>query len=221
MIIEINDNNTPMIQSIAHVSQEVAFEIMSKIGNKTRKNAGKRMASAKNRHHWLQRPSKKGSMLVPYRSKDTKELGQRTSRTGSVDNPASMANMISSNLMEESGTLVVGGRNKKKTVIFRKDGVRTGTGTLSAISKHTQSIIHKLDKGERNQYHGWGSSGAKKESMKGFRNAKYRRTDFMTKGFGDSIPYMRQELTSGYETTIGRAVNKVTVKLKPSRRVVS
>jgi len=73
MIIEITDNNTPMLQAIRTVSRDVAFEQMSKIGNKVRVNAGKNMTSK--RHNWFQKETKKGRRS-PYLSKSkSKELG--------------------------------------------------------------------------------------------------------------------------------------------------
>lgn len=220
MIVEISDATTPMLSAIAQVSREAAFEHMSKIGDTLRKNAKNQMVSPKNRHHWFSRVSSNGKRSPYYDTNKTKELGFRTKLNGTAASPESMGNMITSNLMEDSGVLVVGGRNKRKKVIFRRDGQIVGQGILPAVSKHTQSIIHKLDEGVRNEYHGWGSAGSKKESMKGFRNAKYRRSGFMLKAFRDSVPYMKQELTTGYERTVGRAVNRVQVSLKPSRKVV-
>jgi len=218
MIIEINDSTTPMLSAIARISRDVAFEHMSKIGNTVRKNAGIRMRSSRNRHNWFQRLGKNGKR-VPYKDVgSTKELGRRTRLDGTSDNPNSMANMISSNLMEDSGTLVVGGRNARKYQTRRVDGEAVGFIKLDAITKHSQSIINKLDQGERNVYHGWGKKGLKTASMPNFRTAQYRRTNFMIKGFGDSAAYMKSELTSGYEKTVGRAVNKVQVRLKPSKR---
>jgi hypothetical protein len=220
MIIEITDSTTPMLSVIAQVSRDVAFEHMSKIGDAVRKNAKNQMASPKNRHHWFYRISN-NNKRYPYKDEnETKELGFRTKADGSAILPDSMGNMITSNLMEESGILVVGGRNKRKKVVFRREGLIVGYGSLPAISKHTQSIIHKLDEGLRNEYHGWGPAGSQKESMKRFRKAKYRRTRFMMKAFSDSVPYMKQELTTGYERTIGKAVNRVQVTLKPSKKVV-
>lgn len=222
MIIEITDGTTPMLSAIRTVSRDVAFEIMSKVGNKIRENAGKNMVATRHRHHWLQRKNKKGNGLTPYYSKtETKELGQRTAKDATIDNPSSMKHMISSNLIEEKGIVIVGGRNRGKKVILRKDGEVVGGSYLNAVGKRAQSIIHKLDTGERNEYHGWNKSLEDKRTMEKFRNAKYRGRNFMTKGFGDSISYMKQELTTGYEKTVGRAVNKVKVNIKPYTRKVS
>lgn len=221
MIVEITDSTEPMLSAIALVSRDVAFEQMSKIGNAIRRNVGNRMVNPRNKHHWFQVASRNGKRSPRYYPTKLKELGLRTNLDGSTASPDSMRNMITSNLMEESGLLVVGGRNKRKKVTYRRDGQIVGSGAIPAITKHTQSIIHKLDEGERNEYHGWGSTGINKQSMHGFRNARYRKTGFMNQGFKDAIPYMKQELTTGYEKTVGRAVNRVQVNLKPSRRVVS
>lgn len=222
MIVEINDMNTPMLQAIRNVSREVAFEHMSKIGNKVRVNAGKKMQQQRHRHSWLQKKTKKGNRSPYYSKTEQKNLGQRTKPDGSTDNPASMKNMISSFLMETSGVLIVGGKSPSHYPIKRKDGEIVGVMDRQApITAQTQSIIHKLDSGERNKNHGWGHLGRDIDSMPNFANARYKGRRFMMDGFNKSIPYMKQELTSGYEKTVGRAVNKVKVKLKPSKRVVA
>jgi len=221
VIVEINDMTTPMLQTIRTVSRDVAFEHMSKIGNKVRVNAGKAMNQQRHRHSWLNKKTKAGGRSPYYSSTKQKNLGHRTKPGGALDNPSSMSNMISSFLMEKSGVLLVGGRNKAFTPIRRKDGKVVGTAKRQgAITKHTQSIIHKLDTGERNENHGWGKAG-NKPSMEGFKDARYKGRRFMRDGFNKSIPYMKSELTSGYEKTVGRAVNKVSVNLKPSKRIVS
>jgi len=216
MIVEINDMTTPMLSVIKQVSRDVAYEQMSKIGNAIRKNAGNRMKSSSNSHNWFQKPDKKG-ILRPYLSKKKKELGQRTKPDGkTLDSPDSMSNMISSNLMELSGTLIVGGRNKRKKVIFRKEGKIVGSGTLSTVTKHTQSIIHKLDTGKRNEHHSWLNGQGKY-----YEGWNFKGRNFMMKAFGDSNPYMKQKLTTEYEKIVGRAANRVKVRLKPSKRVVA
>jgi len=220
MIVEINDMTTPMLQAIRVVSRDVAFEQMSKIGNKVRVNAGKKMNQQRHRHSWLNKETKDGKRSPYYSKTSQKNLGRRTRPDGSVDTPSSMSNMISSFLMEKSGVLMVGGKNKAFTPVKRRDGEVVGTEKRQgAITAHTQSIIHKLDTGERNKEHGWGTAGTSKTSMEGFKKARYRGRRFMRDGFNQSIPYMKQELTKGYEKTIGRAVNKVSVKIKPSKRV--
>jgi len=226
MIIEINDATTPMLQAIKVVSRDVAYEQMSKIGNKIRVNAGNRMT--RSRHSWLQKQTKAGKRSPYYSKSKTKEFGQRTKLNGGADTPRSMKNMISSFLMEKSGVLMVGGKNKAFTPIKRKDGEIVGTEKRQgAITPHTQSIIHKLDTGKRNKDHGWGPAGILKKSMvggsttRGMGGRLFKGRGFMKDGFRDSVPYMKTQLTSGYEKTIGRAVNKVSVKIKPSKRVIA
>lgn len=212
MQIVIQDATTPMLSVIAQMSKDVAYEQMSKAGNAIRVNAGLRMKSHST--NWFQRVGKKGKREPFLNLAETKELGLRTGRDGNVLSTPSMSNFISSNLMEASGVLVVGGRNAKKQVIYRKDGLIVGSGKLDTISKFTQSIINKLDTGVRNEYHGWGSNGSEKGSMKNFRGANYRATNFMMEGYMDSVPYIRDQLTTAYEQTIGRAINREAVNIK-------
>ena len=222
MIVEIEDFGTPMLQAIKTVSREVAYEHMSKIGNKVRVNAGRKMDQQRHRHSWFQKKTKDDKRSPYYSKTKQKNLGQRTKLDGTPDTPGSMSNMISSFLMEKSGVMIVGGKNKAFTPIKRRHGEIVGTQKRqSAITAHTQSIIHKLDTGDRNSAHGWGSSGSQKASMEGFANARYIGRRFMRDGFNQSIPYMKQELTSGYEKTVGRAVNKVSVKIKPRKEVIA
>jgi len=167
--------------------------------------------------------------LVYLSKSKSKELGRRTKVDGSVENPASMENMISSFLMEKSGVLLVGGRNKAFTPIKRRDGKIVGVEKRQgAITKHTQSIIHKLDTGERNNHHGWLWNGSiEKKSMAGgftstgLHGRRFKGRNFMRAGFRASTSYMKSQLTTAYEKTVGRAVNKVQVNLKPSKRVVA
>ncbi len=241
MIIEITDNNTPMLASIRAISANVAFEVMSKSGNEIREKAKARMA--RNGHNWHQRRRKSariskmedgdrtydispsGKELIPYYDNSkSKILGRRTTRSGGNANPISMGSMITSNLIEEKGIVIIGGRNRRRQVVKREDGEVKGFELLPAISKNTQAIINKLDTGERNQYHGWGKSGktggADKESMENFKNSKYKGRGFMMDGYRDAVPYMKTQLTTAYEKTVGRAVNKVEIKLKPYTRKV-
>lgn len=220
MIIEIRDATTPMLSVIANASRDVAFEQMSKYGNELRGNIGKRMKLPRNKHHWFQVADKNGKRSPRKRMKQTKELGQRTELDGSTSSPGSMANFISSNLMEASGTLVVGGANKRGRYVKRLDGKIVGDGERKAITKHTQSIINKLDTGQRNEYHGWNKSGVDKTSMPLFRNVKYRAANFMMEGFRDSLLYMEEALTAQYERVIGRVVNKKAVNIKTITRRV-
>ena len=221
MIIEITDNNTPMLASIRAISANVAFEVMSKSGNEIRERAKARMS--RHGHGWHQK-SKNGRLIPYYDNSKSKILGRRTTRSGGNANPISMGNMITSNLIEEKGIVIVGGRNRRRQVVKREDGEVKGFELLPSVSKNTQAIINKLDTGERNQYHGWGKSGktggADKSSMNNFKNAKYKGRGFMMDGYRDAVPYMKTQLTTSYEKTVGRAVNKVQIKLKPYTRKV-
>lgn len=222
MIIEISDTTTPMLSAIAQVSAYSAYEQMGKIGAKAKKNAGNRMRSIKNRHHWFQRENtskKKKTERVPYYDNTrAKELGQRTEPDGRISTTPSMDNFITSNLMESSGVLVVGGRNRAKYAYRYNDGVQGAQDQfVPAVTDQSQAILIKLDQGKRSQYHGWGKMGEKTKSMNNFRNAKYKANDFMGQGFRDTMPDMQNMLTSEYERVVGRAVNKVNIKISTRR----
>jgi len=217
MIIEISDATTPMLSAIAQVNAYSAYEQMGKIGAKAKKNSMARMGSLKNRHHWFQR--ERNGKRVPYKDATwAKELGQRTELDGRVSATPSMGNFITSNLMESSGVLVVGGRNKAKRAHGYLDGVKTANKYfVPAVTNQSQSILIKLDQGKRSQYHGWGKTGDQTKSMDNFRNANYKANNFMAQGFSDTLPDMQNMLTSEYERVVGRAVNKVQIKISTRR----
>lgn len=216
MIIELKDATTPMLGVIAQASVFVAFEQMGKIGNRAKKNSTVRMQSF--RHHWFQRD--RNGKRIPFKDASrSKVLGDRTELDGSLSNPSSMSNFITSNLMDDSGVLVVGGKNKSRHVNYYREGVKLpNAGFIPAVTNHTQSILTKLDQGKRDQYHGWGKGGVNKRSMRGFENARYRAANFLLNGFQDTLPYMQDQLTAEYEKVVGRVVNKSAVNLKVTTR---
>lgn len=217
MVIEVRDGMTPVLEAIQHISRDVAFEVMSKVGNTIRLNAGNRMRSPSHHHGWMQ-VSHKGRLEPYFSQTKTKELGERTDKSGKTASPDSMSAMISSFLMEKSGVLVVGGLSPNFTPITRKDGKITGVGKrVGAIGQHTQSIIHKLDTGERNKHHGWGKLGRIKQNPF-FRDPRFKGRHFMKAGFNDSKSYMAQQLTTAYKEIVGRAINKVEIKPKVYKR---
>jgi len=218
--IEITDGITPVLSGIAHVSRQVALEQMSKSGNYVRKAARNRMRMPRNRHHWFQKLGSLGKR-APYKDlNNTKELGFRTKIDGTPASPESMSNMITSYLSEASRIMVVGGTHKRGTQVLRRDGQIMGKTTVYGVSKHTWSILNKLDRGARNEFHGWGPNGVNKLSMKGFRSANYVPHNFMLQGLADATPYIAQQLHSEYEKIIGKAVNRVNVQVKPKKELI-
>ena len=224
MVVEIVDGTTPMLGVIRHASREVAFEQMSKIGARVKKNVDRRMKSTSNYHGWNQK-SVNGKLRPYYSSSNKKQLGERTKKDGSVDSPSSMSNMVRFMLMEKSGVMIVGGKMKNHSAVKRVDGKIVGAIPVKAVSGHTQSIIHKLDTGKRNSAHGWGSFGHQKASMSGgsethgMHGKRFKARYFMVKGFNDSKSYMKSQLTAEYEKVIGRAINKADVKVQKARKV--
>lgn len=215
MIIDYYDGTTPMLSSIMHLSREVAFEQMSKIGNRVRENAGKRMRSKQ--HNWHQE-SVNGKLHPYYDKSFTKQLGKRTEKDGSVSKTSSMSSMISSFLMEKHGTLVVGGRSPGHHAIKRLNGKIIGTIYSPGVGKFTQSIIHKLDTGERNKHHGWGKAGSEKQNSF-YKDKKFYAWGFMQEGFNDSQSYAKEQITTEYEKIVGRVINgEITEPIKTRKK---
>jgi len=210
-VYTIYDGATPMLSAIAQVNTQVAYEVMSKTGAKTQKIA--RQAMRKQRHHWLQH-----GRMKPYYSKDkTKELGQRQKPDGSIDTPDSMSAMITSFLMEKSGTLVVGGSHKGFTPNKRENGKIVGKmNYVKGVGKRNHSILYKLDKGKRNEYHGWYDKKGvwNKDSMEGFKNAHYKAYNFMEKGIRAGRMYMTSEATREYAKIMYKAMANIKPVVK-------
>ena len=220
MIIEYHDMMISKLSAIKHVSREVAYEQMSKIGNQTRVNITSRMKS----HQHLINQKKQNGKKVLYRGGPLKTLGDRTDEDGKIlSKVESMSSFISSFLMEQNGTLVVGGINKAFIPIKRVDGKKTGVlKRQSAVTPQSQSIIHKLDTGVRNRYHKWwGSNGTKGYALwdDGRRQHDgFKGYGFMQDGLNDTRGYMKSKLTTAYDQVVGRAMNKTKIETKVHKK---
>jgi hypothetical protein len=204
--VTIFDKTTPLLQEIAKVSYGMALESLSVAGSHVRDAS--RKALIRHKHNWQQEVNLSGNRRIYY---DTtpRELGLRMShKTGLLDKPDSMANFITSYLMEKSMTVVIGAKHPSFVPNKREDGKVTGKlGRVNAVSKHTHSILHKLNFGERNDEHNWGG----KDSMKNFEGANYVARNFMDDGYTMSKGAVIKSMTTRYEKMLHRAISKVNV----------
>lgn len=206
--IEIFDGTTPMLEKIRLLSHGMALEMLSVAGSHLQREARKSMRRQSHNWHQLFRNGK-----IVIKKADLRELGLRISHSdGSLANPNSMSNMITSYLMEKSMTVVIGGKHKSFVPNSRDGGVVTGKRSrVNAVSKSTHSILHKLNFGERNEHHTW---GGKKESMARFANAKYKGYDFMEQGYSSARSDIVDAMTRRYESLLHKAVNRADIKVR-------
>ncbi len=219
MIYTIDDAISPRLAAIQLIAPNLAREQMSKAGHYVKE--AMRSSMRRRGHSWHQRVNSKGK-IHPVKARNFKQLGRRTTRKGTPSHtPPSMANFITSYFQEKSGTLVVGGGHAGFRPIMRKDGKITGVGSyVKGIGKHSQSILHKLDTGERTMTtkkgtynHGWWSNGAvgEKSFIKG---ANFKGRGFMNEGIRRASGKVNSMITSEYDKSFGRAMNRATVNVK-------
>ena len=212
--IEIQDGTTPMLDEILKLSYGMALESLSVAGSILQKNA--RNAMKRRSHHWIY-DFTSGKRVIK-KSTELKELGLRISQhSGQVENPDSMSNMITSFLMAKSLTVVVGGQHKAFTPIKFTDGKPSGLmGRVGSVGKKTHSILHKLNFGERDEFHGWTDENGtwSKKSMPNFANARYVGYHFMENGYSESKGAIVDAMTKRYSSMLHKAVDRANVKIR-------
>lgn len=215
--LEIYDGLNPILDEIARVSRGVALESLSVAGSKIRDNSRAELIRS-DRHHWFQTrgggKALSGRRIV-YDQTKSKEFGARVSHdTFDSANPGSMANFITSFLMEKHLTVVVGGRHGKETPNSYRGGEVVGKEKpIGPITKEAHAILHKLNFGEKNEFHRWKEG---KASIDAFNN-KWKGRGFMAKGYSIAVPSINEALTSRLLKSLGGAINKIEIR---ERRVV-
>jgi hypothetical protein len=206
--VHVLDGAIPMIDKIMERNIGVALESLSVAGSHIQRGA--RTAFGRHEHNWQQRINQNTEKRQIYKSDSKRMLGYRMSyATGGSASPDNMKHMITSYLDEKNMLVVVGGMHKGFTPNERKDGVITGKKSyVKGVSKHTHSILHKLNFGERNEHHNWDGG----DSMKSFEGADYVARHFMEEGLSSSQGAMLDAMTRRYEKTLYKAVNNANIK---------
>ena len=198
----VNDEIYSSFRVLLFVSREVAMQQMSKSGNAVRE--GMRNALKSNGSNYVTRVGANGPYLE--RVIGGRQYGLRESHTQDLQNsnPPSMANMITSFLMEKSQTLVVGGMNPRFRPLLRQDGKVVGTGaTVSAVGARTAAILHRMDTGEE-------LADYPTRSML-TENAEPR--NFMLTGIRSANGKVREYLNRGYTEAVKKTVNNTEIKV--------
>jgi hypothetical protein len=209
MIYEIDDQIIAKIESIRLIAPELAKEAVSKGGAKV--NDAMRNEMKAIRHNRFTYRNGSGNLIMYFSKNKTKTLGAR--KNGS---PESMANFISNYFDEKNNLLVVGGMHKSTYAINRENGKIVGRTFLKGIGKHSYSMLHKMDTGERNEHHGWWSGRNKRTEPymedKNFIDYQYKR-----KGIKKSEGAFNQEINQKYDQQVKKVIMDVDT---PSRKIV-
>jgi len=190
MIYEIEDQIIGKLESIRLVAPELAKEAMSRGGAKV--NDAMRKAMKSKRHNRFVFRDGKGNLKMYWSKTKTKTLGDRENSS-----PASMANFITNFFDEKNNILVVGGMQKSAHAIKRQDGKIVGRSYLRGVGKHSYSILHKLDTGERNKEHYWHPKGKGNEPS--MERIKFKPYWFKREGIRNSRGDFDNEITSKFE----------------------
>jgi hypothetical protein len=204
--VEIFDGTTPYLEKVAKISLGMALECLSVAGAIVQKNAQNEMRRQK--HHWFQKIGKDGKIKSYYNPNQLRELGLRVSSKNAKEvDPNSMSKMITSYLMENSFTVVVGGKHPRFHPKKRDNGIVTGyLKAVDGTSKRTFAILHKLNTGESDAHY----------DTEGGRYAKNRRKgyQFMDKAYRSSQAAIIDAMTRRYERLFHKATNNITVEAR-------
>lgn len=213
--ITIYDGATPMLDQIAQASYGAALDILDRAGSKIRKSS--REAFHTSEAHYWHTKYVNGKRRI-YRGNTPAVFGQRRSaaKQGAVASPSSVANHISSFLMEKHLTMVVGGVHPTFRATIWRDGKAVGTNApTKKVGSASYQIIKKLnDGGTYASLDPEYKRLLRRRQMRGFRNAVYRPRKFMERGREMAMGAVTELMTSKLEAMIHRQVNRATVKTK-------
>jgi len=224
-------NDIPFLDSIMHIHMGVAKESLSVAGNHVRVKA--RLAfAASQKTHWSFKIID-GKRVLTYQSRYKRLTGQRMVRaTGAIDDPSNLSNFIVSKLYEKPMKVVIGGMHKGGPVQKYKDGLPNGFTKIHGVSKSTFEILERLDQGKtvqltKKQQNLLKNTEVKKWSkrlnkfifVKPFFQdertvAKYRKRNFMRKGFLNARGLIQDSMTTRYEKLVGKRVESLKLKVE-------
>jgi len=211
--ITIFDGVIPMLDEIAEANYGQGLDALDHAGIVLR--TAQRTAFKSSRTQWRQSYIK-GKRRI-FKTTSSNILGNRVSHQtrSNRGRPSSMANFITSNLMEKSMIMVVGGKHGKLSPKLRRDGKVIGLAKpVSSVTKGSYAILQKLNNGsiatDKNYY----ANSVRRSSMKGFKRAKYLSQNFVEKGRLVAMPAVRQIMTSKLESMIHKQINRANIKVK-------
>ena len=209
--ITIYDGAIPLLDEIAKQSYGLGLDALDQAGIELRDQT--RRAFKSFAHEWSQEFSRKSGKMQIKKGYGNNPLGLRKSHTtGRNFRPKNMSNFITSFLMEKNMTLVVAGMHKSFRPKKRRDGKVQGTlSKVGGVSNSSLAIIRKLNDGNENDAD---YKKVRPESMPRFKNANYKKRNFIEKGRALSMPKVRNIMTTKLENMIARQVNRTDVKVR-------
>ena len=200
---------TQLLTGIGAISKLAMIEQSSKAGNKTR--LAVRRAFIASSTQWTQKYVE-GRRVLEKRSNYNHVLGKRIAHRsgGGVDNPANMANFITSFTHQTTGTTVVGGTHPAHRPIEIKDGkVKGRLKRQPGISKQTIAILEKLNYGASRDTQGRFSDKLRwhdgKDSM--FDEKLWKPRHFFEKGWNIAKGEVIADMTTRLAEMIGKQAN--------------
>ena len=195
MVVESTGNIKHSFKMLEYISKEVALEQMSKAGSDVRKSIRRSFRANHTPTKVIVRKGKAGlykGSINPYGVR----ISHSHEGSQSAKGAENMYNFIQSALMEEAGTLVVGGAFPRHNPKKRRNGKVVGTmGSQNAVSQKAISILHRMDTGEENRYYDKKTKLAEKITPRGF----------MKKGIRSAQATVRNRLEQGFITIMENA----------------
>jgi len=220
--LTIFDGATPMLDKIATIHYGMGLDALDHAGSALR-DATRQAMWLGGAHRWGQsvevanQGKNKGRPTRRVFQGKMRAVGKMMShRTGGIHKPGHMKNFITSFLMERSMTMVVAGKHKAFRAKTRRDGKVTGSQRRTqAVGKASYGILQKLNNGGTySQQSSDYTQHARKKTMDGFKDARYKPRRFIEKGRSSAMPRVRYIMTTQLEKLIGQHVNRATVKVR-------
>jgi len=208
--IEVSDGATPMLEEIIKLNYGMGLDALDQAGNVMREATRRELKAS--RTQWSQY-YRKGKKRI-YKTKSARRTGRRldhVSKGGTAD-PESMANFITSNLMEKQMVMVVAGKHKRLKPKTRRNGKVVGfQKAVGSVTKTGYAILQKLNSGEVDGDYA-SKVRSREDSMPNFKDAIYRKRNFIEKGRRSSTGRVRDIMTSKLESLLHKEINRANVK---------
>ena len=216
--IKIFSGTDSLLDKIAEINYGQGLDALEHAGIKIRQAQRRALKSSStiiSQHY-----DKKGNLKIRRPSGNVKQvLGERISHRnkGSMENPSSMANFITSNLMPHAMTMVVGGKHRKLRPKKRRDGkIVDNENEVGAVTKYSYAILQKLNSGDSSDSD-YKKIYRTKAQEKIFGNMRFRKQNFMEKGYNSVRGDVKNIMTDKLNSMIHKQVNRAEVKMREVR----
>lgn len=211
--ITIYDGATPMLDKIAEAHYGQALDALDYAGIKLREATRREFRSSKTKIRQFY--DKNGNFGITKAKTARYGLGKRISHKNKTnsDKTANMENLITSNLMVNSLTMVVAGRHKRMTPKKRRDGKVVGSFSPIAVNKGSYGILQKLNDGETDGEF-YKTVKRTKQQHKIFDKMKFSKQNFIEKGRLSAMPDVHNIMTTKYAQLLQKQMDRINVNSK-------